>query len=93
MLVVTVLLVLLLVGVILKIRSWYRGDADDAVKPDELLLQFHELHRQGELDEDEYRSIRGRLSSQPAEAPAVSTETGDLAGTLGQEPCSEGSEQ
>lgn len=63
---VTILSVGLLVATAFRMRSWYREDADPAEEPYELLLQFKELKRQGDLTEDEYRSIRHRLTGDRA---------------------------
>lgn len=79
---VTLIAVCLLIVIAFKLRSWYRGDSEDAADSAQLMLQFRELHRQGGLSEDEYRSIKGRLTSrQPADSSAVGRETGDQART------------
>lgn len=74
-----------LVGIVvliaMKLRSWYRKDSDDAGDRDRMLLQFHELKRQGGLTEDEYRSIRGRLAAKPATSSPNGTESVESAGT------------
>lgn len=59
----------IVVLIAMKLRSWYRKDSDDAAERDQMLLQFHELKRQGGLSEDEYRSIRGRLVAPSASSP------------------------
>jgi hypothetical protein len=46
---------------IIRIRSRYRGNEDPAVAEQQMLSQIRDLHRQGDLSEDEYRSIKGRL--------------------------------
>lgn len=80
---ITMIAVMILIAIAVKIRSWYRDGADDAADAQELLLQFHDLRRQGGLSEDEYRSIRGRLTShQPTDSSAVGTETKNQARTL-----------
>lgn len=63
--------------VIIRIKSWFREheDVDEANR--EMLLQFRDLRRQGELTDEEYRSIKGQLMegdmaqtvSQTAEEP------------------------
>ncbi len=59
----------IVVLIAMKLRSWNRKDSDDAADRDQMLLQFHELKRQGGLSEDEYRSIRGRLVAPSASSP------------------------
>lgn len=79
---VTLIAVSLLIAIAFKLRSWYRGDSEDAADSDQLMLQFRDLHRQGGLSEDEYRSIKGRLTSrQPTDSSAVGRETEDQART------------
>jgi hypothetical protein len=47
---------------ILRLRARFRGSEDPAVEGRQMLMQMGELHRQGGLSEEEYRSIRSRLS-------------------------------
>ena len=82
-----------LVVIALKLRAWYREDSDDAVSQDELLLQFRDLHRQGGLSEDEYRSIKGRLVSQSAALKADGKDSGSHAGTQAESPAATPSEE
>lgn len=44
------------------VRKW-RGSTNDAQPtPDELLTKFRELHLQGGLSDDEYRTIKTKLA-------------------------------
>lgn len=45
----------------IRIRSRYRDNEDPAAAEQQMLAQIRDLHRQGDLSEDEYRSIKGRL--------------------------------
>lgn len=45
-----------------RLRSWYRGDADPADDPDQILEQMKELRRQGNLSEEEFRSIKSQFT-------------------------------
>ena len=88
-----VVAIVVLVVIALKLRAWYREDSDDAVSRDELLLQFRDLHRQGGLSEDEYRSIRGRLVSQSAAPKADGKDSGSHARTQAEIPAATSSEE
>lgn len=50
-----------LAGVVVWIRSLFREDEDTTADAHLMMVQFSELHRQGHLSDDEYRSIKGRL--------------------------------
>jgi len=50
-----------LVGLIIRIRALFREDEDSTADDHQLLSQITDLHREGDLTEDEYRSIKGRL--------------------------------
>lgn len=45
----------------LRIRAWFRDDADGEDRPGDLLLDMRELHRQGGLSDEEFRLITSRL--------------------------------
>lgn len=51
----------ILIALIIRIRTLVREDSDAAADHHELLTSISELHREGDLSEDEYRSIKGRL--------------------------------
>jgi hypothetical protein len=57
------LALLILAGVVYWLRSWWREDAGRAVDSNDLLTQFRELHREGDLTEEEFRSIKSRLTA------------------------------
>lgn len=67
--------------VTMKLRAWFREDSDREGERDRMLLQMHDLKRQGGLTEDEYRSIRGRLAAKPAASSPNGTESVESAGT------------
>ncbi len=50
-----------LIWLIFRIRMLFREDKDPTAFRNEMLLQFRDLHRQGDLSEEEYRSIKGQL--------------------------------
>ncbi len=53
--------IVLLVWLVMSVRSWFRDDTDPAADDHELLSQISDLRLQGDLTDDEYRSIKGRL--------------------------------
>ncbi len=61
-----VLAIAVLVWLILRIRSWFFDSDDSDVPLEEMLTQFRQLKREGELTAEEYRLISQRLSGQPA---------------------------
>ena len=65
----------LLIITIYFLRSWWRDNAGPAASEHELLAHYRELNRQGELSDDEYRSIKGRIASRlgPMARPAADT--------------------
>lgn len=56
-------IVAILVGIwlVASIRSRYRGHEDPAAQSQQMLTHMRDLYRQGDLSEEEYRSIKGRL--------------------------------
>ena len=90
---VVVVAIGVLVVIALKVRAWYREDSDDAASQDDLLLQFRDLHRQGGLSEDEYRSIKGRLLNQSAALKADGKDSGSQARTPTEIPTATPSEE
>ncbi|MCA9027885.1 MAG: hypothetical protein KDA86_21935 [Planctomycetaceae bacterium] len=50
-----------LVGLIIRVRTLFREDEDSTADDHRLLTQITDLHREGDLTEEEYRSIKGRL--------------------------------
>ena len=49
------------VWVFCRIKAWYCEDSDTAGSETEMLLQIRELRREGDLSDEEYRSIKSRL--------------------------------
>ena len=44
------------------IRSWLRDNDGPAASSHELLADYRELHRRGELSDEEFRIIKGQLA-------------------------------
>lgn len=47
---------------IYRLRTWYGEDADRAEGDQELLAHLRDLKREGDVSEEEFRSIKGRLT-------------------------------
>jgi len=58
-----------LVGLIVLIRTRLREDTDAAGDDHQLLTSISDLHRDGDLSEEEYRSIKGRLIRRLGDGP------------------------
>lgn len=43
------------------LRSWYRGGDDPADSSNEILKQMRELRLEGDLSEEEFRSIKSQI--------------------------------
>jgi hypothetical protein len=44
------------------IRSWLRDNDGPAASEHELLAEYREMHRRGELSDEEFRIIKGRMA-------------------------------
>jgi hypothetical protein len=64
-----VVAVLVLAWVTYHLRAWFGEDEGHTDANQELLTHVRDLHREGEMSESEYRSIKGRLTGQK-ERPA-----------------------
>lgn len=53
---------LILAWGIRRIRAWYREDDDPAGNAREMLSEIREMYVEGDLSEEEFRSIKGRLT-------------------------------
>ena len=53
------------------IRSWFRDDVDPEAAKHQMLAQIGDLHRQGDLSVEEYRSIKSRLVEELEDSPRV----------------------
>ncbi|HWL07362.1 MAG TPA: hypothetical protein VNQ76_03010 [Planctomicrobium sp.] len=59
-----VIALIVMAFVVHRIRNWYRGSDDPADNQDEIIRQLKESASQGELTDEEFRSIKSRISSQ-----------------------------
>ena len=53
--------IVVLVWVALRLRQWFREDSDPADDSRQMLSDIQEMYHEGDLSEQEYRSIKGRL--------------------------------
>ena len=56
-----IVLISVLIWLVVRVRTRFRGDEDLTAVDRSMLLQLGDLCRQGDLSESEYRSIKGRL--------------------------------
>ena len=59
---------------IVRIRSLFRDDDDPAAVDQSMLLGLGDLHRQGDLSESEYRSIKSQLIQRMQDPPSHNSE-------------------
>lgn len=64
------------VWLVIWLRAQLHDDTDRPTNPDEMLKQFEDSLLEGELTEEEYRSIKGRLLSQDQSTPTQVVEEG-----------------
>jgi uncharacterized membrane protein len=57
-----VVALLVLAWLVYRLRAWYGDDADSTDGNHELLTHLRDLRREGEVSEEEFRSIKGRLT-------------------------------
>lgn len=63
-----VLALVVLLVLVMKIKDWMQPKGLMENSPEELLLQFRDIHKQGELSADEYKNIRERLTKKSGES-------------------------
>ena len=56
--------ILVLAWIVVRVRAWYRDDEDHAENAQRLLSEIQEMYDEGELSQEEFRSIKGRLTKQ-----------------------------
>ena len=57
-----------LFAIVLKIKEWLRPKGLAENSAEDLLLQFRDIHKQGDLSADEYKRIRERLTKRSGES-------------------------
>lgn len=58
---VGVLGAIVLIWVVIRVRTWWQGDEDPEAADEQMLFQLDDLHREGDLTHDEYRSIKSQI--------------------------------
>ena len=72
-----VVAVLVSVWLIIRLKSFFREDADDTDQTLEMLTQFRNLHQEGGLSDDEFRLIRSRLAESAKDSLVAKVATRD----------------
>ena len=54
--------ILVLAWIIVRVRAVYRDDDDPAENVNQMLSEIREMYEEGKLSEEEFRSIKGRLT-------------------------------
>ena len=50
-----------MVWLLLRVRAWFRDETDRAASDHEMLSRYRELHRRGELSDEEFRCIKDEM--------------------------------
>lgn len=66
--VLVVVAIVVLFALVVKLKDWMRPQSLAGNSPEDLLLQFRDIHKQGELTADEYKTIRERLTKKSGES-------------------------
>ena len=53
--------IVVLTWTVLRLRQWFQEDSDPADDSRRMLSEIREMYHEGDLSEQEYRSIKGRL--------------------------------
>lgn len=64
--------IVVLVWLVVRIRAWIREDADPAEDAQQMLSEIREMYREGDVSQEEYRSIKRRLTERMDRPPADS---------------------
>lgn len=67
-LVIATVVLVVLIAIVLKIKEWLRPTRLIENSAEDLLLHFRDIHRQGDLSADEYKTIREQLTKKSGES-------------------------
>lgn len=65
---VAAVVLVVLFAIVLKIKEWLQPTRLIENSPEQLLMQFRDIHKQGELSADEYKTIREHLTKKSGES-------------------------
>ncbi len=70
---------IVLIWMVIRVRAWYRDGEDTEAADEQMLFQLDDLHREGDLSQDEYRSIKSQIIKrmEGAAEAAQDDESGD----------------
>ena len=71
LIVAVILAILAMAWMIVKIRAWFTDGDDPAEGDHQLLISIRDLKREGDLTDDEYRSIKSRLVNRLGEGDSA----------------------
>ena len=60
-----------LAWIVMRVREEFRTDDDPAGSTDQMLSEIREMYEEGKLSEEEFRSIKGRLTTPNDSASAA----------------------
>ena len=63
--------IVVLAWIIMRVRELFRTDDDPAENANQMLSEIREMYEEGKLSEEEFRSIKGRLTTRGDSASAV----------------------
>lgn len=65
---IAAVVLVVLIAIVLKIREWLQPTGLMENSREDLLMQFRDIHRQGDLSADEYQRIREQLTKKSGES-------------------------
>ena len=65
---IAAVVLVVLIAIVFKIKEWLRPMGLMENSAEDLLLQFRDIHRQGDLSADEYQRIREQLTKKSGES-------------------------
>lgn len=66
--------IVILAWIVSRVRAVYRSDDDPAENSNQMLSEIREMYEEGKLSEEEFRSIKGRLTSRKTSTRAAGDE-------------------
>jgi uncharacterized membrane protein len=63
--------IVVLAWIVVRVREMFRTDDDPAENTNQMLSEIREMYEEGKLSEEEFRSIKGRLTTPKDSASAA----------------------